>query len=133
MKIEINDLYEHIGSTMVLEFTGEDKNNMDFLNGTYLLMEVEDTHDTFFDIKNNKIVTGNVEDYLVRSIYTPVDERLELFYEANVMMAMQLTNEGWTRDGKHLNISPLLEKIEIIKILREASKISKAGKGDYNV
>ena len=118
MKIQENDLYKHIGDVIKVYYP-EDQEKPEYIeipNGVYVITEVEPDFLTLYDIKNEINVQGNIIDSEITKIYTPIKERLELLYESNVKLAMQLSNEGWVPDGA-MDINPLLEKIKILQVL----------------
>ncbi len=122
MKITDKNIEHHIGDVVKVENTG------DIPNDTYLIMDVTTDGVILYSIKKEEIYNTELSlDYEFTQIYTPLEERIELAYESHVKLAMILLSQGWIYsenpddiiDDK--NIKPLLQKIKILKMLKDGA------------
>ena len=122
MKINTNEIWKHVGDFIILP------ESEDIPSGTYQIVDEDYDGITLFDFKKEVIL--EVEhipqgDYV--SVHGNQTEKLELLYEANVKVVLNLMRDGWvlpTHDNLNptMDISPWVAKTNILKILIDAKE-----------
>ncbi len=120
MKITSKNINRHIGDVVKVEKVG------DVPDDTYQIMDVTKDGAILYSIKKEEIYDVELNSaYEFTQIYTPVEEKVELAYESHVKLSMILLTQGWiyseNPDDTDNNIYPLLQKIKILKMLKDGA------------
>ena len=138
MKIESDNLWKHIGDVIMVSedikwLPEEDEINLP--KGTYLIVEVHEHGTVMYNIKDNQLVNTELfNDEKFISIHMEPEDRIDLLIDAVTKQSLQLSSDGWTmiKDPTQfsMDITPYLEKLELLNVMKASLKLGKTGKGN---
>jgi len=138
MKIKSDNLWKHIGDVIMVSedikwLPEEDEINLP--KGTYLIVEVHEHGTVMYNIKDNQLVNTELfNDEKFISIHMEPEDRIDLLIDAVTKQSLQLSSDGWTmiKDPTQfsMDITPYLEKLELLNVMKASLKLGKTGKGN---
>ncbi len=113
MKVKIDDLYRHIGSTVIIK-------DADIPDATYLVMNISEVGVELYNIKTQTLETSYLDDIEeVLKLTTDIMISLELMEESLILQIVTLSNEGWSiEDNTPMSLHSYLNRLDVIRELR---------------